>query len=259
MLLAIDAGNTDIHIGVIKNNEIISQFRYKTFLSEVTSDQLGIFFITALRENGINPKKIKACAISSVVPHINHSVGSSIIKYLDIKPFFISYNSILGFDMSRVAAKEVGSDRMAGCAGALAKFSDKNILMIDLGTATTLDIVTKERVYLSGAILTGVKTTLNALSSNASLLSSINITQPKVAIGYDTDTNILSGVYYGQLGAIKEIKNRMISEFGSDDITTVATGGFSSLFKDENIFDTINQDLILKGINEIYLMNKDSI
>ncbi len=255
MLLVMDIGNSHIHIGVFKEDTIISQLRYATSSVDSTSDQMGVFLKQALRENDIAPELIKGCAISSVVPHINYSLGSAIIKYFKLKPFFVNMDADLGLDMSAVEAHQVGADRVASCIGAMSDYPNRNLLVIDLGTATTLDIVTKDKKYLSGSILPGVKLSLNALCAGASQLSSITIAKAKVATGFDTITNIRSGLYFGHLGALKELKTRMIQELGDDDVLTIATGGFSNLFKDEGVFDVISPDLILKGIRIAYLNN----
>ena len=254
MLLVMDVGNSHIHIGVFEGEDIIAQIRYATSSVDSTSDQMGVFLRQALRENDVDLKKIEGCAISSVVPHLNYSLGSAVIKYFGIKPFFISMDTT-ALDMSGVEAHQVGADRIASCIGAISEHPNKNLLIIDLGTATTFDVVTKDKKYLSGSIMPGVKLSLNALCSGASQLSSITIVKPEVAIGYDTKTNIRSGLYYGHLGALRELKNRSIAEFGSDDVYTIATGGFTGLFKDEGIFDEISPDLILRGIRIAYLEN----
>ena len=255
MLLVMDIGNSHIHIGVFENETIIGQLRYATSSVDSTSDQMGVFLKQALRENDIDPTLIKGCAISSVVPQINYSLGSAIIKYFKIKPFFVDMDADIGFDMSCVEAHQVGADRIASCIGAVADYPNRNLLVIDLGTATTLDIITKDKKYLSGSILPGIKLSLKALCAGASQLSSITIAKAEVATGFDTITNIRSGLYFGHLGALKEIKSRMIQELGDSDVITIATGGFAGLFKGETIFDVISPDLILKGIRIAYLNN----
>lgn len=157
-------------------------------------------------------------------------------------------------DMTAVEANQVGADRIASCIGAIADYPNKNLLIIDLGTATTFDLVTKDKKYLSGSIMPGVKLSLNALCQGASQLSSITIIKPDVAIGYDTKTNIRSGLYYGHLGALRELKTRSLKEFRAP-VYTIATGGFVGLFKDEGIFDEISPDLILRGIRIAFLEN----
>ena len=255
MLLVMDVGNSHIHTGVFDGDELINQTRYATSSADSTSDQIGVFLRQVLRENGIDPDSITGCAISSVVPHLNYSLGSSIIKYFNQKPFFVNLNLKLNLNMDAVEAHQVGADRLASCIGALRDHPNKNIVVMDLGTATTVDVVTKDRKYLSGCIFPGLKLSLNALCQGAAQLSSITITKPDVAIGYDTDTNIRSGLYFSHLGALKEIKSRVIEELG-EDVYTIATGGFASLFKDDGIFDEISPDLILQGIRSAFLENE---
>lgn len=258
MLLVMDVGNSHIHTGVFDGENLINQTRYATSSVDSTSDQIGVFLRQVLRENDINPNEISGCAISSVVPHINYSLGSAIIKYFKLKPFFVNMNLKLNLDMSAVEAHQVGADRLASCIGAVADNPNKNLIVIDLGTATTLDVVTKERKYLSGCILPGVKLSLNALCQGASQLSSITIAKPQKAIGNDTTTNIRSGLYFGHLGALKELKRRSVEELGESEVYTIATGGFASLFKDEGIFDEISPDLILRGIRIAFLENNQN-
>ncbi len=253
-----DVGNSQIHTGVFNGDKLINQTRYATASVDLTSDQLGMFLRQVLRENDIDPNDITGCAISSVVPHINYSLGSASIKYFNVKPFFVNMNLKLNLDMSQVEAHQVGADRLASCIGAVADYPKRNLIIIDLGTATTLDVVTKNHTYLSGFILPGVKLSLNALCQGAAQLSSITIVKPKVVIGNDTTSNIRSGLYYGHLGAIKELKNRIVDELGGEYVYTIATGGFSSLFKDEGVFDEISPDLILRGIRIAFLENNES-
>ncbi|MBK2028461.1 type III pantothenate kinase [Francisella noatunensis] len=253
MLLVMDVGNSHIYIGVFEGENIISQIRYATSSVDSTSDQIGVFLRQALRESSVDLSKIKGCAISSVVPHLNYSLGYAVIKYFGMKPFFISMETT-DLDMTAVEAHQVGADRIASCIGAIADYPNKDLLIIDLGTATTFDLVTKDKKYLSGSIMPGVKLSLNALCQGASQLSSITIVKPEVAIGYDTKTNIRSGLYYGHLGALRELKTRSLKEFGAP-VYTIATGGFAGLFKDEGIFDEISPDLILHGIRIAFLEN----
>ncbi|QIV95520.1 pantothenate kinase /transcriptional regulator [Allofrancisella inopinata] len=258
MLLVMDVGNSHIHAGVFDSDKLINQTRYATASADSTSDQLGVFLRQVLRENNIDPNYITGCAISSVVPHLNYSLGSAIIKYFKLKPFFVNMNLKLNLDMSAVEAHQVGADRLASCIGAVADYPDKDLIIVDLGTATTLDVVTKDHKYLSGCILPGVKLSLNALCQGAAQLPSVTIIKPNKAIGNDTITNIRSGLYFGHLGALKELKSRVIEEIGTNDVYTIATGGFANLFKDEDIFDEISPDLILRGIRIAFLGNIDN-
>ena len=257
MLLTLDVGNSQIHAGVFDDDNLVLQFRYTTASAHGSSDQLGIFLRQAIRENGFDPAKIEGVAIASVVPAINYSLRAAIYKYFDLAPFFLAPGVKTGLQLKVATPKEVGADRIAGCIAAIETFPDRNLLVVDMGTATVFDVVTSEREYLSGAILPGLKISLEALSGNAAQLSSVSIIKPEMAIGKDTDTNIQSGIYYGHLGAMRALKAAMLNELGnSRPVMTVATGGFVHLFKDEGLFDVMVSDLVLQGLKLAYRKNQ---
>lgn len=185
MLLVMDVGNSHIYICVFEGEKIVSQIRYVTSSVDSTSDQMGVFLRQTLRENSVNLSKIDGSVISLVVPHLNYSLGSAVIKCFNIKPFFISMDTT-DLDMSAVEAHQVGADKIANCIGAIADHPNKDLLIIDLGIATTFGLVTKGKKYLSGSTMPGVKLSLNALCKVALQLSSVTIVKPEVAIGYDT-------------------------------------------------------------------------
>lgn len=258
MLLTLDVGNSNIRAGVFDQDKLILQFRYTTESAHGSLDQIGIFLRQALSENSLNPNKIKGAAIASVVPAINFSLRSAILKYFNLEPFFLHPAVKTGLKLQVATPKEVGADRIAGCIAAVELFPKKDILVIDLGTATVFDVVRKDQVYLSGAILPGVRISLEALSSNAAQISSVSIVKPTLAIGKDTNTNLQSGLYYGHLGALKELKSVIIQELKTDSNTaiTIATGGFCQLFKVPGLFDEILPDLGLQGIKIAFYKNK---
>ncbi|WP_100551100.1 type III pantothenate kinase [Caedibacter taeniospiralis] len=258
MLLTLDVGNSHIHAGVFNQNELILQFRYTTASAHGSSDQIGIFLRQALSENDIDPKAITGVAIASVVPAINYSLRSAILKYFQTEPFFLQPGVKTGLKMQVATPKEVGADRIAGCIAAVELFPNKDVLVIDLGTATVFDVVRKDKAYLSGAILPGVKISLEALSNNAAQLSSVSIVKPSIAIGKDTDTNLQSGIYYGHLGALKELKSVIIAELNvkAEEVITIATGGFSQLFNEKGLFDVIVPELVLQGIKIAFDKNR---
>lgn len=136
-------------------------------------------------------------------------------------------------DMSAIEAHQVGADKIANCIGAIADHPNKDLFIIDLGIATTFGLVTKGKKYLSGSTVPGVKLSLNALCQGASQLSSVTIVKPEVAISYDTKNKYPFRVI---LWSSRRIKRRSIKEFGSSAYT-IATGGFTGLFKEEGIFD----------------------
>ena len=261
MLLTLDVGNSYIHAGVFERNELTFKFQYTTALAHGSSDQIGFFLRQALNKNDIDPKSIIGVAISSVVPVINNSLRAAICKYFNAEPFFLEPGVKTGLKMQVSKPKEVGSDRIAGCIAAMEMFPNKNLLVIDLGTATVFDVVRKDKVYLSGAILPGIHISLEALSINAAKLSTVRIVKPTIAIGVDTKTNLQSGIYYGHLGALKELKSVIISELKVEEkeVTTIATGGGAELFNEKGLFDMIVPDLVLQGIKIAFAKNTDTL
>lgn len=258
MLLTLDVGNSHIHAGVFAAaDKLILQFRYTTASASCSSDQIGIFLRQALHENQLDPQKIQGIAIASVVPNINYSLRAAIIKYFNQQPFFLDHTCDTGLTLPVKTPDQIGADRLAACIAAVKKYPNQDLLIIDLGTATVFDIVTSEKKYLSGAIFPGIQTSLEALTNRAALLSSVPIIKPKVTIGYDTETNIQSGIYYSHLGALKELKQQMILELNRNHpVFTIATGGFAQLLNAPNLFDIVIPTLLLQGLYYAYENNQ---
>lgn len=248
MLLALDVGNTQVFGGVIKNGEIVLRFR-KASKSGASSDETGVFFRQVLRENGLEPKDVTAIGICSVVPDAHHSLRNACIKYFGITPYQVNglAKSDLIIDYPNPA--EIGADRIANAIAAARLYPNKDCIIIDLGTATTFCALTKDRHYHGGAIMAGLRLSIEALESKTSKLPSVEIIVPKAAKGNSTVEGLQSGLYYAHLGAMKELIGRLSQEvFGHDAPFVIGTGGFSSLYEREGIFDILAPDLVLRGI-----------
>ena len=256
MLLALDVGNSHIHGGLFYKAMLLLQFRYDTKVLYENYDSIGTYFTRALRNNGLKPSDIKEVAIVSVVDDTNKILKYAIIKYFNLIPYFITFN-IINKDISFNATcpNKIGLDRIVSCVAANYLFPEKNILIINLGTATVFDVIRKDKKYFSGAILPGVKTTLNALKNISLPLEKINLIQSPAVIGENTKENLQSGMYYGYVGALKEIKKSTIKAINikNEEIFTIATGGFSYLFDTDNIFDMIISDLVIQGIKIAFI------
>ncbi len=257
MMLCLDVGNTQIYGGCHNGKEITHRFRINTKRGW-SSDEVGVFLRSYLREQNVDPKSIKKISICSVVPSVNYSLRSACIKYFDIDPFIIQ----LGVKTGLIANKyknqhEIGADIITGCVAAMNLKPGRNIIVVDLGTATTIAAVNSDREFKSGVILPGIKTQADSLSSVAEKLSSIDIVAPPTVTGTSTSHAIQSGIYYGHLAAIKELSKQIAKEvFGnSDDFITIGTGGFAVLYNDKKLFDIIEPDLILNGLVIIEKMN----
>ena len=156
--------------------------------------------------------------------------------------------------MQVITPYSLGSDRIAGCIAAINNFPNCNIILVDLGTTTVFDIILKGNIYLGGVILPGLRLSLDALCLRVAQLSSVKLEVPKLVIGRDTDTNIQSGLYYGHIGAIKEIKNQIFNELNTtkSNFITVGTGGLVKFFNHTKLFDIVIPNLVLQGIKAAF-------
>ncbi|MGD8779273.1 MAG: type III pantothenate kinase [Ignavibacteria bacterium] len=255
MILCLDVGNTQIHGGVYKHDKLVFQFR-KTSRQIFSSDEIGIFFKNVLRENSIDSEEIEAISICSVVPEVMHSLRAGCLKYFNLEPFILKPGVKTGLKIKYRNPLEVGSDRIANAIAGLKIFPRKNIIIIDFGTATTFDVITKEKEYLGGTILPGIRISLEALAANTAQLRNVEVVQTKNVVGRSTVESIQSGIFFGQIGMVKELKTKIaVESFNGQDYFCIGTGGFSSLFNNANLFNLINQTLVLEGLYEAYKMN----
>lgn len=248
MILCLDVGNSHIFGGVFKENQIQLRFRYNT-KEAITSDQLGLFLRNVLKENEIDPQYIKAISISSVVPSIDYSLRAACIKYFQKEAFLLQSGVQTGLQLKIDNPSELGADRIANAIAATHLFPNQNLILVDLGTATTFSPITAKKEFLGGAIMPGMKLSMNALQAGAAKLFPVEILKPTQVIGKNTATNIQSGLYFSQLAAIKEICKSMTAEaFQKESPLIIGTGGFSVLFQEESCFHHIAPDLVLYGL-----------
>lgn len=253
MLLGLDVGNTHILGGVFDGEKLILRFRYAT--SQLgTADQFGIFLRNILQTNGLDGDKVKAVAVCSVVPSCNYTIRHAITQYFKTADFFNLQAGVkTGLNIKYKNPAEVGADRIANAIGAVRAFPDKNMIIIDAGTATTFCAVNKNRDYLGGVILAGVRLSMEALKSNTARLMEVDIEVPQTYLGQTTRESIQRGLYFGHLGALREIIGGLKKEqFKNETVTVIGTGGFSQLFREEGIFDLILPDLVLQGLKVAY-------
>lgn len=250
MKLCLDVGNTHIFGGLFQNNELQFQFRYPSTMPS-TSDQLGLFFKDVLRENNAKLDAIKNISICSVVPSLNYTIRAAFLKYFSLDPHFIHVKQ-LNLKIEYKNSHEIGTDRIASAIAACHRYPQSDIIIIDLGTATTFDVITHEGTYLGGVITPGIYIAMKSLHENTAKLSQVNIIKPKQILGQSTVANIQSGLYYAHLGAAREIISKIKhSAFKDREPMIIGTGGFAYLFEDENLFTSIIPDLVLHGLNLI--------
>lgn len=255
MYLCLDVGNSQIYGGVFDGDEILLKFRHETN-RQSTSDQLGIFLKNVLKENNLAIGKIEHIAISSVVPPVDHSLGSACIKYFDIEPFWIKAGIKTGLKLKVKHPNQVGADLISTAIAAVVQNPNKNLIVVDFGTATTYVPISANKEFLGAVIQTGVRTSMHALQSSTEQLPTVQILKPENVVGRDTISCIQSGLYYGQLGATREIIKGMSKElFDKNKPVIIGTGGFATLFENEKLFSKIQSDLVLDGVRLALEMN----
>ncbi len=254
MLLAIDIGNTNLVIGCIREDVILFKARITTDRLR-TSDQYGVEIKKMLEAYGVQIGQIEDCVIASVVPPVFHSVRTGVRKVIGREPIVVGPLSHTGLDLQVDIPSQLGSDRVVTAVAALAEYPAPLILM-DLGTATTIDVVEPGNRFLGGVILPGVMLSLDALTSRAAQLPGISLDRPRQVIGKNTADCMRSGMLYGTAAIIDGLVDRIEAELGHS-ATLVATGGMARfiipLCRHEIIMEG---DLLLKGLNLLYKMNK---
>ena len=255
MKLCLDVGNSHIYGGVFESGKVLLTFR-KASKSGSSSDEFGLFFRSVLRENGIDPNQVAEIALCSVVPEVVYAISAACQKYFDIRPFILQAGVKTGLKIQYRNPLEVGTDRIANAMAATDLFPGENLVIVDLGTATTLCVIGSDRAYRGGIILAGMNMSMQALESGTSKLGSVEIMRMDTCLGRTTASSIQSGLYFGHLGALKEIIRKVQTEvFAGQRPIVIATGGFAALFDGSGLFDHVVQDLVLRGLLVALEMN----
>lgn len=258
MLLCLDVGNTQIHGGVFDGNTLVTQFR-KATAPLGTTDELGIFFTAVLRESGLDPRKVTGVAICSVVPPALYSLRGAAEKYFHCDPFILQAGVKTGLKIKYRNPLEVGADRIANAIAAVQRHPARDLLVVDLGTATTLEVITAAGDYLGGAILPGVGTSAESLASHTAKLPRVEIACPEAALGRSSAESIQSGLFHGHVGAVRHLVSLLaIEAFNGRRPQVIGTGGFARMFAAESIFDEIVPELVLWGLRHADALNRST-
>ena len=254
MLLAIDIGNTNLVIGCFQNDEIVFKARIATDRIK-TSDQYGVEIKNMMEAFGVRVQDIDDCIISSVVPPVFNSVRTGVLKVIGKQPMVVGPGLKTGLNIHMDVPSQVGADRIVIAVAALAEHSAPLILM-DMGTATTIEVVEPNNVYVGGLIFPGMRLSLDALTSHTAQLPGISLDQPKSVIGKNTVDCMRSGMMFGTAAMLDGLIDRIEEELGHS-ATIIATGGMAQfvlpLCKHEILLD---KNLLLKGLNVLYKKNK---
>lgn len=253
MLLAIDIGNSNIVIGGIQDDRIAFEARIATDHIK-TSDQYGVEIKNILSLFDVKPSDIDDCIISSVVPPVFNSVRTGVVKLIRKQPMVVGPGIKTGLNIQMDAPAQVGSDRIVIAVAALAEY-EPPLTLLDLGTATTIEVVDRGNTYVGGCIIPGVRVSLEALTSRTAQLPGIRLDRPKKVIGKNTVDCMRSALCTAPPPCWTGCWTRVEEELGYST-TVVATGGMAQfiapLCRREM---TLEKDLLLKGLNILYKKN----
>lgn len=247
-ILCLDVGNSQIHAGLYHGNVLRCEFRRST-QALATADELGIFFRAALRENGDDPAAVRRVGICSVVPAALAAVRGCAEKYFGCTPFVLQAGVKTGLRIRYRNPLEVGADRIAAAIGAVQRHPGRALLIVDFGTATTLEVVTASGDYLGGVIMPGVGIAAESLASRTAKLPRIETVRPEAALGRSTTESIQSGIFHGHCGAVRHLVDQLRQEcFPAEHPVVLATGGYAAMFQAEGLFDELVPELVLLGL-----------
>ena len=263
MLLAIDIGNTHTVLGIYDEKKLSAGSRGKEYFRvasnhSLTGDECGILVKQLFGEY----KNIKGVIICSVVPPLTPIYEEMSKKFLKVDPVVVSSDLPLGIKILYDDPKTVGADRLANAVAAYEIYGGPAIV-VDLGTATTFDVISEKGEYLGGAIAPGIETSSLNLFQRAAQLFKISLEKPKKAIGTNTEESLRSGIIFGAVGQIDEIVNRIKKELSENFQSqkkpkVIATGGLASLVaKESKTIDEVNPTMTLEGLQRIYLKVKE--
>ena len=259
MLLTIDVGNTNMVFGIYKDTEMLGSFRLSTN-STATSDEIGIMAVAYFERFGYRAEDVKACMIGSVVPQVMYSLTSAIIKYFGVAPLVVGTDVDAGleFDPRCYETGRLGTDRALDCIAAIEKYGPP-FLVVDFGTATTIDAVDEKGVYIGGTIGPGLQVSLDALVSRTAALPRIELQMPSTVLGRNTVEQIQAGIMAGYVGNMEYLIRRSKEEMRCSNVKVIATGGLSRMIAQQtDQIDIVDTGLTLDGLQMIYDRNRDA-
>lgn len=257
MIICLDVGNTNIKYALFDGEELKLSFRVATEHKK-TSDEYGGQLLNILSTNGIAVSDISGGIISSVVPQLDYTLERMFRTYLKVTPLLLGAGIKTGMNLRVDNAKEVGADRVVNNVAAVKKYGAP-LIVIDFGTATTFNAINSRGEFIGGVIAPGIKGSLDSLVNGTAKLPRVEIERPEHVIGTNTVTNMQSGIVYGFAGLVEYLVKKIKREMKCDNVTTVATGGFSEVIaKEISCIDKVDKLLTLEGLRYLYYLNSEA-
>jgi type III pantothenate kinase len=253
LLLAIDAGNTNVVIGLYDGERLVADWRITT-PATWTGDEVAIMLNDLFELRGLTVELVRGVVIGSVVPNLTPALEEASVEHLKVRPVIVGPGVKTGIRIAIENPKEVGADRIANTLAAFRKYGGPAIV-IDLGTAVTYDAISAAGEYLGGAIAPGVGISLDALLANTAKLVRVELLAPDTVIGRSTMAAIQSGLLWGFVGQIEGMVKRMTDELGGS-AHVIATGGQAGMVAGlTHVIDDVDLQLTLEGLRLIHLQN----
>lgn len=250
MLLVIDVGNTNTSLGVYRGEELLAHWRLTTNPAR-TVDEYGVHARNLFELAHLDFKDIQAIAIASVVPPLNYTLKRMSEVYFHLTPLFVDHSTDTGLRILYEPASDVGADRIVDAVAAVYKYGAPCII-VDFGTATTFNAINSKAEYLGGVITPGIMVSSEALFARTAKLPRVDIKRPGKVIGSSTITAMQSGLYYGYVGLVDGVLERIIREMGERP-TVVATGGLAPLIATGSKFiEKVDDTLTLLGLRLVH-------
>ncbi len=250
MLLVVDIGNTNVTFGVFRGAELARAWRIHTDATR-SADEYGVLLAGMLAHDGITPEEVTAAALSSVVPALTPVFADVAKRYFGRDGAFVGASSDTGVALNVDYPAEVGPDRIANVAAARELYGAPAVI-VDFGTTTNFDVIDSDGAFVGGAFTPGIRVSMDALFSRATLLRPVDLVEPPRVIGRNTVECLQSGLYYGFLGQMESMLRRILDELGTP-AAVVATGGLADeIGARSSLVDHVDAYLTLKGLELIH-------
>lgn len=254
MLLAVDIGNTNVTLGVFDGDKLRATWRMATDVNQM-GDEYAALLLPLLNYQGMKASDIKEAAMCSVVPPLVGTFEELLGRYFNVSPLVVRVGVKTGVRILMDNPREVGTDRIVNAVAAHYLYK-RAVIVADLGTGTTFDIVSKEGDFIGGVIAPGIGIAAQALYTRTAALPRVELVHPQKAIGTNTIAAMQSGIVFGYIGLVEGLLARIQKELGEKALV-VATGGYADLIaRGTKVIDEINPDITLIGLRLIYQMNK---